>query len=684
MSFLTPLFLVGLAALAIPVLIHLIQRERRRVVEFPSLMFLQRIPYRSVRRRHIRHWALLVLRLAALALIVAAFARPFFRRSDLATAAASGAREVVVLLDRSYSMGYAGRWERARAAARNAVNALGPADRASVVLFSIEAEVALRSTGDRGRLLGVVGAAEPDAGATRYGPALKLAGSILSESALPRREAVLITDFQRTGWERAQGVRLPEGATLTPVSVAGSEVTANVAVTPVSLERSTFAGQERVTVTAGVINRSGRPAAHLAVTLEVGGRGIQTERVDVAANSSASTTFAPFTVAARDTRGTVRLDPDALARDDAFHFVVSPAEPVRVVVIERGGAPRDASLYLTRALSIGDAPRFDVTLRQTEAFTEEDAQRAGVVVLNDVPVTPGLRDRIGRFVDRGGGLLAVLGPRAAWPSGAPDLLPALPAALVDRSAGQAGRLGALEYGHPVFELFRTPRSGDFSAARFYGYRAVAPGTPGAPGAQVLARFDDGAPALLEKKIGRGRVLLWTSTLDLFWNDLALKPVFLPFVHRLARHLATYAEPAPWMTVGQVLEPPVAGAGGLVTLTPSGRRLALDGEGPDVLELAEQGFYEIRPQGRHAAPPITVAANVDLTESDLTTIDPKEIVAAASGHAGVAPASGLGATPTPEAQERAQRIWWYLLCAGVLLLGVETILSNRLSNGAGQA
>src|SRR5688572_21779060 len=105
MSFLTPLFLLGLAGLAIPVIIHLIQKERKNVVQFPSLMFLRRIPYQSVQRRRIRNWLLLLMRLAALALIVLAFSRPFVRRTEIA-ASASGAREVVVLLDRSYSMGY--------------------------------------------------------------------------------------------------------------------------------------------------------------------------------------------------------------------------------------------------------------------------------------------------------------------------------------------------------------------------------------------------------------------------------------------------------------------------------------------------------------------------------------------------------------------------------------------------
>ena len=121
MTFLTPLFLAGLGAIAIPVLIHLIQREKKRVIEFPSLMFVRRIPYQSVRRRRIRHWALLLLRAAAIALVVAAFARPFFRQGAVAAAVGGGAREIVILLDQSASMGYGDRWARAQEAARTIV-----------------------------------------------------------------------------------------------------------------------------------------------------------------------------------------------------------------------------------------------------------------------------------------------------------------------------------------------------------------------------------------------------------------------------------------------------------------------------------------------------------------------------------------------------------------------------------
>ena len=678
MAFLTPLLLVALAGLAIPVLLHLIQKERKNVVQFPSLMFLRRIPYQSVQRRRIRHWLLLMMRLAALALIVLAFARPFFDRQDLAAAAAAGAREVVVMLDRSYSLGYGDRWARALAAARETVNGLGASERASILLFSTGTEVAVRSTGDKGRLLAALAGLEPGAGATRYGPALKLAGSILGESGLPRREAVLISDFQRAGWQGADGVRLPDGTVLTPVHV-GSEETSNLAVTPVALQHSMFEGQERVAISAGVLNRGASPASGVGVALEIGGRAIQTRQVNVEANGSASLTFDPVTVAERNMRATVRLAGDALERDNAFHFVLTPEDPIRLIIAERSGAPRDASLYLSRALAVGESPRFDARIAQADALTADELSNASVVVLNDAPVAQSTAERLGRFVERGGGLFVVLGRRGSWPP-EPAIMPAVAGAPVDRATGTAARLGALEYGHAVFEIFRAPRTGDFASARFYGYRGVTP----AGGAQILARFDDGAPALVEGTIGAGRVLVWTSTLDLDWNDFAVKPVFLPFVHRVVRHLGGYRAPRPWRTVGDVVEPSALGTTApdaddmaRIVVTPGGGRLPLDEEGPDVLELAEQGFYEVRAgTDGSGGETVVLASNVNLDESNLAPMDPEELKAAAMGRAGPVESTGPAAAPTDQAQEAAQRIWWYLLFAGVLLLAAETVVANR--------
>jgi hypothetical protein len=672
MTFLAPLFFLALAGLAVPVLLHLTQREKKQIIRFPSLMFVRRIPYQSVRRRKIHNWLLLAVRLAALALIVAAFARPFLDREGF-VAPGTAAREVVVLLDASYSMGIGNRWAEAQAAARQEIATLTAADRGSVVLFSSGAEIQIRSTSERARLDASVDAAEPTAYATRFAPALKVAGSILSESTLPRREVVLISDFQRGGWLGAEGAELPDAATLRPVPIQSAIDRPNLSVTGVTLSRSTFSDQQRVVVTAGVANRSEQPAPAATIALEVAGLPIASKPFMVEPGGSASIAFEPFTLSARNTQGTIHLGEDALQADNSFRFVLSPAEPVRITVVDRGNVA--AGLYLNNVLSIGDAPGFQTQARRPDGVSDDDLRRSAVVILNDAEITPALARRLAGFVEQGGGLFVATGSRATWPQDV-DLLPASIGPPVDRSRGDAARVGGIEYGHPVFEVFRTPRSGDFSSIPVYGYRDLT----AAAGADVLARFDAGTPAILERRVGQGRVLQWASTLDASWSDLPTKPVFLPLVHRSVLYLAGYAEPEPWLTVGQVLDAtaltPRGRPAARVALTPSGRRLPFDDEGSEVLELSEQGFYELRDEENRAT--VAVAVNVDPAEADLTSLDPGDIVVAATAGPG-GPGAAADAVPqTPQARERNQRLWWYLLCLGIVLLGADTLLSNRMA------
>jgi hypothetical protein len=672
MGFLAPLFFLALAGLAIPVLLHLTQREKKQIVRFPSLMFVRRIPYQSVRRRKIQHWLLLMVRLAALALIILAFTRPLIDRTDLPTTGSS-AREVVILLDASYSMGFGDRWARAQAAARDEIGRLTASDRGSVVLFGSGAEIQIRSTAERSRLQASVDAAQPGVAATRFAPALKVAGGIIADSTLPHREVILISDFQRGGWKGEEGARLPPNTTLTPVPIQAPAEQPNLSVAGVSLARSTFSNQQRVTVTAGVVNRTERPSTGGSVTLEVNGLTVGSKPIAVDAGRSTSVTFDPFTVSSPNMRGTVRVPDDALAADNAFNFVVSPSRPVRLTLVDRGNPA--AGLYLRRALSIGDAPKFEIVSRLPGEVTDDDFRLSAVVVLNDVEVSPPFAKRLARYVDQGGGMFVATGPRATWPQEV-DALPAAIGPPVDRTRGDAARVGGLEYGHPVFEPFRAPRSGDFSAIPVYGYRNLT----AVKDAQVLARFDAGTPAVLERKVGRGRILQWSSSLDVAWSDFPTKPVFPIFVHQAAKHLAGYSEPAPWLTVGQVLNASSAATRVplRVLLTPSGRRVPVEDEGTDVLELAEQGFYELRADRNEAE--AVVAANVDPAESDLTPIDPREITAAAAGGGGGAGTGGApeGVPLTREAREKNQRLWWYFLMAGILLLGTDTLLSNRMA------
>ncbi|MCG6955153.1 MAG: BatA domain-containing protein [Gemmatimonadetes bacterium] len=697
LTFLVPLFLLGLAGIVIPIILHLTRRQRRNVVLFPSLTFLRQIPFQEQRRRRIEHWLLLSLRALALALLAVAFARPLFENPAVAGSGRGGPREVVVLLDESYSMGVGNAFQRATTAAKRVFDELGPLDRASLVTFARGARVVLRSTSDRRRLVGALDTVHVGSGATRFGPALKVAQTILEESELPAGEVVLITDFQKNGWIGDEGVHLPPGTTLTPVPV-GVDLPENVQVAAVSLPREATGGRERVTPTARIVRQGGQAPQDVEVSLVLEGQTVQTRTVRIPANGARSVTFQPFTLSLPHTRGAVTVPADGLVADDARYFVLSPGSAIPISVVEGARTGRNASLYLRRALEISADGRFRVRVRRHDDVRSEDVTDAEVLVLNDTRIDGASAARVRRFVEAGGGVLVVLGQEASWPASAADLLPGTAGNIEDRADGQGGRLGFLDHDSPVFEVFAGPRSGDFTTARFYRARAF----QASDSARVLARYDDGTPALVEGHRGKGQLLVWTSGLDQFWNDLALQPVYLPFVHQMMEYLSGRGEATPWLTAGQVLDladasalesaglasPEAAGLGpGVVpiALTPSGAAVPLPDEGPRYLTLEDRGFYTVRPAGAEPERPFLIAVNPDLTESALARLDPAElaaqVTAPATNETG-GPRFGGAETLRRADLEKRQSVWRYLLYAAFGLLLLDTLLSNWVSRRRG--
>src|SRR6185436_16748705 len=139
MNFLAPLFLLGAAAIALPILFHLIRRTSREKTSFSSLMFLQPSPPRVTRRSRLENIFLLILRCLVFCLLALGFARPFLNRPNAAPVATGPGKMVVVLLDNSASMRREGLWEPAKERARNVLKSLGAADQAAVLLFNEQA-----------------------------------------------------------------------------------------------------------------------------------------------------------------------------------------------------------------------------------------------------------------------------------------------------------------------------------------------------------------------------------------------------------------------------------------------------------------------------------------------------------------------------------------------------------------
>lgn len=686
LSLLAPLFLTGLLALAVPILVHLTDRDRRDVERFPSLKFLTRLPYRQTKRQRIRHPFLFALRVLALVLLVLAFSRPLL---DGAAAIAGGetGHESVIALDRSYSMGYGDTWARAVRRAREALAALPAGARVALVTFAETAELAVAPTTDRTGVSRALDELAPGSGGTRFAPALKLANEVLADAPPGEREVVLVSDFQVRGWDRTDRTRLVPGAKLDAVDVsAGDPVNAMVA----GAEARPVEGAEgpAFTVTVRLVNRGPDAIPELPVEVRADGRELATGRVALPASGGTTIRLGPMPLAGSSAQGTpgsagvtrvtVSAAGDRLAADDVFYLTLSPRAAVPVLVVEARDARAGSALYLRQALAIAEEPAFAVASKTVDQVRAEDLEAAALVILHDCPAPSGAAART--LVDRvaaGAGLWVVAGGRTpAFPEDVAALLPGGWLETVDRLDAQGVSLAGIDYDHPVFEIFAGPADGNVSGPRYYRYRPLA---LEAPDARVLARYTDGAAALVERRWGEGRVLVAGAPLDNRWSNLPVQPVFVPFVHRVSQYLSGEKAPESWRVAGGVLDLrdvlAEAGAGEVTVEAPSGLGVRIDPERSEPLvSLEEAGFYEVRSDGGEGS--YAVAVNVDRAESDLARLDVAAFVAASTSEAAATAAVAEARQLTREERERRQGIWWYLVLGALVFLTAESVWSNR--------
>ncbi len=414
MSFglLAPLFLAGLTALAVPILVHLVRREERTAVVFPSLMFLRRLPTHERRRRTIRHWWLLSLRCLALLLLCLAFARPFIH---LPAAVGSGesSRDRVVLLDRSYSMTFGEHWQQAQQAARTALDELGSGDRGALIVFDQETEVASDLTADRGSLATALVSVRPGAGHTKLLSAVERAGHLLQDSQAAQREIVLISDFQRSGFEQDKQVRLSPTVRVIPRLISSGNA-ANAAVASVGVQRRRHGSGDNAQLLVRVLNTGATAINNLDLALYVNDRKLEQQRLSLAAGAVGEVRFNLLIDATELSRVRVQLlTTDALAADNAQHLVLSGAPTITVLVVQDKDARTGQGLYLRQALEQATLPTFRVRARTLEELRETDIDGADVIVINDAPIPGGpMQQHLRRFLDGGGGLLIVGGRMA--------------------------------------------------------------------------------------------------------------------------------------------------------------------------------------------------------------------------------------------------------------------------------
>jgi len=606
MTFLRPLLLMGLLGAALPVIIHLLGRPRARLLRFPAVALLERALHSPSPRRRLRERLLLLLRIAVVALLALVLARPAIWE---ASAAPAGARRIAVVLDDSFSMGLraggAVLFDAARRRARSTLEAvLDAGGEASLHLGGTgSADPCPELTADRDRLLSALDGRRPGAGTTDLVAALGRARAALRGTG----RIVLVTDGLAP---------FPAGDDVEVIDVGPRGTPANFAVTRVDVQpEDEAAGTLRVI--AEVASFSDHPR-NVDLALSVDGRiaSRASLRLEPRARQSKRLTLRPSSGVAV---GRVTLDADDLPIDDVRTFAVAGTRQIRTLLVN--GDPRqlraqDELFYLRTALEAPGEPPVQVEAAPAEELTARLAGRDLVALCNVRSLDDGAAAALRAFVRSGGGLLVSLGDNVDENARLPgDLLPAeissrwsAGSRAADEDEDRLALLGEADTSHPALAAFAAD-PGALRSARFWRRTLVRPSA--GRDRRTLARFTDGVPALLEREVGEGRVLLFTSTLDRDWNDLVIRPVFAPLIRQIVRHLARRGRVAAPVDV-RVGEPcPLPSDGEARVARPDGSEDRASGAAYGRTDVP--GFYRITlPDGTEAG----CSVNVDTRESDL--------------------------------------------------------------------
>jgi hypothetical protein len=699
MSFVNPLFWLGALAAAVPILLHLIKRESAQKIEFSTLMFLRKISKRTIRYQKLRHLLLLLVRVLALLFLALAFMRPFWDRPQAAAATGRVTNAHVILLDNSMSMAYGDRWERARGEAAGIVRRAEPGDKVSLLEFSDQTNVLTLPATDFGVILDAIKkVTQLTDRPTRYGQALKIAERSALDSGAGKYVIHLISDFQKSGWATEEhDFRLSSGIELQCTDV-GSDQFSNLALGDVRVLEGEEDKGGGLKIRFSTVNFGTEDRTAARVTLSVDERIVAEKFADVTKGSVQGIEFQLPGLTAGVHNVAIEVADARLARDNRFAMTLEARAKIPVFSVEnpndgRGGRP--PSFFLANAMNISVLSPYRLAAITPQQFQAKNDLTGGLLIWNNAPGgSAAEQKKLQDYVKAGGGLIVVLADNSLAGDFNKSFASWLPFKIAE-PAGDSGRhVGAgsaddyalltdLRMDHAIFRPFSEPNSGSFANARFYRHAQLVLFS----GAQVLARFDNGDPALVAADIDKGRVLVLASSADDATNDLPVRAVFAPFWHQMLRYLEDFRQERPWVDVGDTIAPKKLlveaavrqGKGNvnlnqaIVVMDPSKHRMPM-APGSDALAVDIAGFYDIHTANLNTS----VAVNPALRESDLAHGNAEEMAAGWTSTEGKAPMPTLSdERPTAEEQDRRVRIWRYIMLAVLALLIVESLLANRL-------
>jgi hypothetical protein len=694
MTFAHPWLLLGALAAFIPLLIHLFDRRRPRPVSFPAIAFVLKSQKRTASRLRLKRLILYTLRTLFFLAVPIALARPEFVKSATAVTA-KGAAATVVVVDTSLAM----RWrdgktlfDEARTEAKAALADLLTEEPAALLPCTRSPAVTGPLSFEKSRLVTQVDELKPGYEPVDLNRCLEVAARALEESPLANRRLVVVSALT------ANALRLeseppvttgPKGEKVKPEvvlrDVAKGRTLPNRAILDARAEPAPQVGAGAWQFTFTVRNFSSEAQRDVELSLKVNGEAVAKGFVELAPEGTAQKTLTY-----RFARGGAvfvegALTPDALPDDDVRGLVVTVPKALRALVVNGEPNPlkvKDEAFFTDSALSAPGSP-VSAVVRDADAAWREDLSGYDVVLLLNVPPPPAeVTTKLAAFVQAGGGLFISLGDRASDVDGFnAALAPVLPRKLrVVKTAvepaqadanSRAGRITQLESGHPVLSPFTGRAREGLVSTRLYRYALFESVSTGP--VEVLATLDDGAPVLLAMRQGKGRVLVFGSTVDRDWSDFPIRTAFLPFMQRAAAWLTGSLDEREQLRarVGETVTLPLAGDVSPVSVkSPGGEERAVTkdeaGTTASAGPLPEPGRYEVLDGAGRALETFSFSATLDPAASD-TTKHEVDAVTAWFGEEVVKLAEG-------EATEKKTPLWtWLLLLAALAFVGEGLLL-----------
>lgn len=688
LSFLNPWLLAGLLGLSIPIIIHLLFKRRKKRIRFSTLRFLKIATRENARRMKLRQLLLLLMRLCIIAILVFAFARPFFQ-DPLSEASATGGKEIIFLIDTSCSMRAENgmgqvRMDYAKERAAEIVENLGEGNLVGVMEFSQEPRILLPLSDDPAAAKSAISTIEPNHDPTNFLAAVDAAQKEFDWGSKRPKEIVLISDLQKTGFAETADFKLNSAVNLRVVAV--SDDVANYGFTDVGSDSSFHQPGKQYHLLGNLQNFSRKEFPEVSVETFVEGKRIFASTVDVKPEISRAFEAQYHFPATGSYRVEFRVDTkDAFPTDNVRYHAVDVRMPVKVLCVN--GTPTTVrylreTIYLEVALNPAEMGEGKGdTIFSPRVVNPEDlasinlSDYAAIVFANVRSLRSDVIERVDAYVRRGGGLIWFLGDEVSVPRYNEYLYAkgsgVFPAMLVKEEGDTTDienywTVSDFDEDHFITGLFTDPTKGDLSVARYY--RRFDIGGLEEAEARAIMHFSDGRPAVVEKKLGEGRIIMATSTADEAWTDLPRRKIFLPFIHRCMLYVTNISDDQTGSNGFKVGESVRLDEKAVSVEKPGGAKSDVSDTGV-FSDTDVPGIYrQIDKRGKTIS---AFSVNIDPVESDLSQYTAEDIRSIILGTRAGIPGGGQQAGPTSN-----REIWAYLLIALLILLLGEVWLANH--------